>query len=82
MCYIVCPECGDILGHRCIVYEDEMQKICNDLGINYDMMSQQGFDGNEQFVKKRQEIINKLCTNICCKMNIISYISTVRLIKG
>ena len=52
------------------------------MGIDYNMISQQGYDRNEKFIQKRQEIINKLCTNICCKINLITYVPVVRLIKG
>jgi hypothetical protein len=82
MIYMICPECGDLLRHRQIIYEDEMQKVCDDLGVDYNMISQEGFERNEQYIKKRQETVNKLCTNLCCKFNLITYVSTVRLIKG
>jgi hypothetical protein len=82
MIYMICPECGELLRHKQIIYEDEMQKVCDDLGVDYNMISQEGFERNEEYIKKRQDIVNKLCTNICCKFNLITYISMVRLIKG
>jgi hypothetical protein len=82
MIYMVCPECGDLLRNKQIIYEDEMEKVCDNLGVDYNMISQEGFDRNEEYIKKRQEIVNKLCQNICCKMNMLTYVSLVRLIKG
>lgn len=79
--YMICPECGELLRHRQIVYEDEMQKICNEIGVDYDMISQRNIEENEEYIKKRQDVVNKLCKNICCKFNMITYISPVRLIK-
>ena len=82
MIYMVCPECGDLLRHREIVYEERMEKVCNELGLNYNMISQDGIENDEEYIKKRQEIINELCQNICCKMNMITYVPIVNLIKG
>ncbi len=82
MIYMICPECGDLLRHRQIVYEREMQKICDDLSLDYNMISQEGIERNEEYIKRRQNIVNELCENICCKFNLISMVSTVRLVKG
>lgn len=81
MIYMICPECGDLLRHRCIVYEDELQKICNELNIDYNSISQEGYENNEIFVEKKKEIINKICVNLCCKMNMLTYINLTKLIK-
>lgn len=82
MMYMICPECGDLLRHRQLIYEDKMEKVCDELGINYNMISQEGFERNPEYIKKRQEIVNELATNICCKMNLITYLSVVNVIKG
>jgi hypothetical protein len=82
MIYMICPECGDLLRHKQIIYEDEMEKVCNEMGVDYNRVSQEGIDRNEEYIKKRQDIVNNLASNICCKFNLITYISTVRLIKG
>jgi len=82
MIYMICPECGDLLRHRQIIYEDEMEKVCNGMGLDYNMISQENYERDEVYVKKRQDIVNKLCTNLCCKINLITYISLSRLIKG
>lgn len=82
MIYMICPECGELLRHKQIIYEDKMQQICEILNLDYNMISQEGYDRNEQYIKKRQEIVNELCENICCKMNMITFVSMVRLIKG
>lgn len=82
MIYMLCPECGELLRHKQIIYEDKMQEVCEKLNLNYNMISQEGYDRNEQYIKERQDIVNELCENICCKMNMITFVSVVRLIKG
>jgi rRNA maturation protein Nop10 len=82
MLYMVCPECGELLRHRQIIFEDKMKEVCEEMGVDYNMISQHEFDRDEEYIKKRQKIVNDLCDNICCKMNLITYIRTVELIKG
>jgi len=82
MIYMICPECGEVLRHKQIIYEDEMIKVCNELNLDYNKISQEGFDKNEEYVKKRQNIVNKLAKNMCCKFNLITYINLTDLIKG
>lgn len=82
MIYMICPECGEILRHKQIIYEDKMNEICEEMGIDYNMISQEGYERNEEYIKKRQDIVNKLCKNLCCKFNMITYVSLVKLIKG
>jgi hypothetical protein len=79
---MVCPECGELLRNKEILYEIRMEEICSELGVNYNMVSQEGIERNETYIKKRQEIVNELCDNICCKMNLITYIPIVNIIKG
>jgi flagellin-specific chaperone FliS len=82
MIYMICPECGEILRHKQIIYEDKMNEVCEELGIDYNMISQEGYERNEEYIKKRQDIVNNLCKNLCCKFNMITYVSIVKLIKG
>jgi hypothetical protein len=82
MIYMICPECGEILRHKQIIYEDKMQKVCEEMEIDYNMISQEGYERNEEYIKRRQEIVNELCQNLCCKFNMLTYVSMVRLIKG
>jgi flagellin-specific chaperone FliS len=79
---MICPECGEILRHKQIIYEDKMNEVCEELGIDYNMISQEGYERNEEYIKKRQDIVNNLCKNLCCKFNMITYVSIVKLIKG
>lgn len=82
MIYMICPECGELLRHKQIIYEKEMARVCDEINIDYNMISQENIERNEDYIKKRQDIVNELCDNICCKMNMITYVSVVRLIKG
>lgn len=78
---LVCT-CGEVLGNKQLVYEDNMRKVCEELGIDFDMISQGLADKNEDFKKKRCDIVNKLCRRICCKQTLITYVDIAQLIKG
>jgi len=82
MLYMVCPTCGDYLRNKQLVFEREMKKICDDLKIDYNMITQEGYDDDDEFKEKRQEVVNKLCKNYCCKTAMLTYTSPGRLIKG
>ena len=59
-----------------------MKKICEDLGVDFDMISQGLTDKNDEFKKKRADIVKKLCRRYCCTQLLINYIDLVHLIKG
>jgi hypothetical protein len=82
MIYMICPTCGALLRHKQIVYEDEMEKVCDEIGIDYEMVSKGILDRNEEYRKKRADIVNKLCDKLCCKTYMITYVSIGKLIKG
>lgn len=81
MIYMLCS-CGALLRNKQIVYEDEMEKLCDEYDITYDMISSGIMDDNEEFKKKRSEIINRLCEKICCKINMMTYVQVGRLVVG
>ena len=79
MIYMLCS-CGALLRHKQIVYEDEMEKLCDEYNVSYDMVSSRMLDDDDEFKKKRSDIINKLCAKICCKINMMTYVSVGKLI--
>ena len=81
MLYLICT-CGEILGNKQLVYEQEMKKICNELGIDFDTVSQGIADQNEDFKTRRSDVINKLCRRYCCKQQMATYVDIVNIIKG
>ena len=81
MLFLVCP-CGEILGNKELVYKEGMKKICEEMGIDADMVSQGLSDKESEFKEKRCALVNKLCRRICCKQLMINYIDLVNLIKG
>ena len=81
MSYTICPTCGAELGHKQIIYEDKMKDICSELKIYYDMISSGALDNNENFRKKRADLVLELCDKICCKGYLITYVRIVDLIK-
>jgi len=70
------------LGNKQIVFEQELKKICDDMEIDIDMVSRGLGDKEGEYKQRRQEIVNKLCRRICCKQQLITYVSLVSLIKG
>ena len=82
MLYIICPNCGEVLGNKQIVFEEGMKKICDDLNIDFNMVSLGMSDKEGEYKEKRGELINTLCSRICCKKYLISYVDIVHLIKG
>jgi len=81
MIYMLCPTCGALLRHKQIVYEDRIEKLCTELGINTDIVSKGIVDRNPEFVKRRSEIVNELCEKMCCRIYMITYISVGKVIN-
>lgn len=81
MSHTVCS-CGEILANKQLEYETRMKKICNDLGLDFDTVSQGFIDQNEEYKKKRSSVINDLCRRWCCKQQLATSVDIVQLIKG
>lgn len=81
MLYLVCT-CGEILGNKEIVYEEELKKICEDLSVDFDMISQGFGEKDKEFKERRCALVNKLCRRMCCRQALITYVDVVKLIKG
>lgn len=80
MLYLMCP-CGEVLGNKQLVYEEYMKKACDEMGIDFEMISKGLVDGDEKYKKKRSEIVEKLCRRLCCKHRLITYVNLVDLIR-
>jgi DNA-directed RNA polymerase subunit N (RpoN/RPB10) len=81
MLYMVCPTCGELLGDKQLVYTTKLKEICDKYNIDDELISR-GFDNNPEFTKDRQNLIQSLFDNICCKMRVLTYVELVKLIKG
>lgn len=81
MLYIMCM-CGEVLGNKQIVYEEGLKKICTEMNLDFNMVSQGVSDKDPEFVKKRCNLVNNLCRRECCKQQLITYVDIVHLIKG
>ncbi len=81
MLFMVCPTCGELLGNKELLYINLMKSVCEEMGIDDDIMSQGTVDKDPVYIAKRQKIIQDLCKNICCRMRMISYIDLVQIIK-
>lgn len=76
--------CGEILANKVIVYKEQMKKICEDMNIDLEMVSQGLADQEGEFKEKRSKLVLSLCKKgrICCIQGFITYVSKVELIKG
>ena len=81
MLYMVCPTCGELLGDKQLSYNMKIKDICDKYNINDDLLAR-GFDKTPEFVKERQDLIQSLFKNICCKMRVINYVELVKMVKG
>lgn len=81
MLYMRCPTCGELLGNKEPLLIKKLKEICDELGIDDDILSIGTVDKNPVFIKKRQEIVQEMCPNICCRMRMPSYIDLVQIIK-
>lgn len=77
----VCP-CGEVLSNKQLIYEEKLKKVCDEIGIDFEMVSQGFADLNDDYKNKRSEIINGLCRRYCCKQLMLTYIDIVHHIKG
>jgi DNA-directed RNA polymerase subunit N (RpoN/RPB10) len=80
--YLLCPTCGELLGNKQLVYEQSLKNICEEMGIDNDMISQGLSEKEGEFKSKRCELVNKLCRKQCCKIQMITFVDIVSLIKG
>jgi DNA-directed RNA polymerase subunit N (RpoN/RPB10) len=82
MLYMICPTCGELLGNKELIYVQEMKKICDEFGIDDNMISQGLANENEKIVEQKKKLIQDLCVNMCCRMRMMNYINLVNLVKG
>ncbi len=78
---LICS-CGEILGNKRIIYESGMKTICEEMGIDSNMVSQGLSDKEGEYKEKRCKLVNSLCRRICCKQNLVNTINVTELIKG
>ena len=77
-----CPTCGEVLGNKEPILIKKLKEICDSLGVDDDIISIGMIDKDPKFIKKRQEIVQEMLPNICCRARIISYIDIGQIIKG
>lgn len=82
MKFMICPTCGELLGNKQLIFEEKLTKACDDLGIDFDLISKGTADSVDKFVKERTDIINKLCKRYCCKQHLITCCELVDLIQN
>ena len=80
MLYMRCPTCGELLGNKELIMIEKLKKVCDDLEIDDEMISQ-GYDKHPEYVQKRQKIISDLCNKICCRIRMMTYVDIVKIIK-
>lgn len=82
--YYVCPSCGNPLGDVYHFYRTEMRKIGVEFGIDYDKISQQNINLDEEYIKRRSDVLDACLERdqLCCKSQIIKNVDYSRLLKG
>lgn len=70
MLYPVCPTCQNLLADKQLVYEESLDKICNNKKLN-----------DEQKQKEKKKLLDNLgLQRYCCRMRMISYVDQVQII--
>jgi len=75
MLYLVCPTCKKLLGDKELYFENQVNKINND--IDEGILKTQ--DEIEQAKKKLIDTMG--FDRYCCKMRILTYVELVKIIK-
>ena len=76
--------CGEILAKKVLIYKEEMKKVCDEMNIDLEMVSQGLADQEGEFKQKRSKIVLSLCEKgrICCIQNLITFTDKITLIRG
>ena len=84
MLYIVCPTCGYLLGNKEEIYYKKISDLCEEYGVDDNMLSSGILNNDKEFIKKKKKILDDLIGkhNICCASRIPTNIDLVRIIKG
>ncbi|AYV78859.1 MAG: hypothetical protein Edafosvirus40_4 [Edafosvirus sp.] len=71
MLYVKCPTCRQLLGNKQLLYETELQKICDDPAVVES-------DKDELKIK----LVNSLgLERYCCKMRLMTYKRLIDFVK-
>jgi len=70
MLYFKCPTCRTILGNKQILFEEKLEKICND----------QNMSDKEKDVNKSKILDELEVKRICCRMRILTYIKPIDIV--
>ena len=82
MIYMLCPTCGALLRRKQAIYEDRMDEVCEEIGVDYEMVSSGLLDKNKEFLNKRAKVVNDLCEKQCCKIYLMTFVKIGKLIKS
>ena len=73
MSYIVCPTCNRLIGDKIILFDEGIQKICNDPTLT-----------QEQQDEKKIKLMDSLKIpkdRYCCRMRLMTYRDLVNIVK-
>lgn len=80
MLYMVCPSCWTLLGDKQLIYEKEINSLCEKHNVDPDSFSLGRYDASDEFTKDRLHILDKLCKRQCCRMRLLTYSDIVNII--
>jgi hypothetical protein len=79
---MLCNNCGLVINNRVIVYEREVKKLCEKLGVDDDVVSRGYLDKNDDYKRGCEEIIRRLCgDSMCCAIKLKTAVDVVEIVK-
>lgn len=70
MLYLKCPTCKNILGNKQIPFENDIEKICENVSLS-----------EEEKKKKKMELVDKYVDKYCCRMRLLTYAKLINIVK-
>jgi DNA-directed RNA polymerase subunit N (RpoN/RPB10) len=82
MLYPVCPTCGALFSNIQLLYQNDIQELCDEFNVSPEILSR-GLSRNEEFNRRKKEILDKYTvpTNYCCRPRLMNFCDIVRIVK-
>ena len=79
---MICPTCGELLGDKQLIYENQLNDLCKKLGVDYNYLSETNNSTiHPEFIEERKKLVNEICERYCCKMLMVTYINKVEYVE-
>jgi len=83
MLYMICPTCGELLGNKQIPFQTDLIKLCEEYGVDHDIMSRGIIVKDKGFNEKKKAIVDRYTgkDNICCRARLVSFSPLVEIVS-